>query len=94
MLRQRRLVLRKIAARQDAAVDLRMQGLDAAIQHFRETRVIRHFGDGQAIVGQQLGGAAGGQELDAHGGQFAREFEHAGLVGNGDESLFDHDGIE
>ena len=68
----------------------RVQGLDTAIEHLRETRVVGHFRDGNAVVGQQFGGAAGGQEVDAEGGQGAGEFENAGLVGNGEESLFDH----
>ena len=79
-------VLGEIAAGQDATVHFRVQGLDAAIEHFREAGVVGHFGHGQAVVGQHFGGAAGGQELDAHGGQRASEVQHTGFVGNGDES--------
>jgi hypothetical protein len=50
----RRHVLGQIAARQDAGVHLRMQGLDAAVEHFREARVIADLGDRQAGVAQQL----------------------------------------
>ncbi|MNN21916.1 hypothetical protein D3C81_1352530 [compost metagenome] len=51
-------VLGAVATGQEAAVNLGVQRLDAAIQNFRRTRVGGHFGDGQAGVGQQLGGAA------------------------------------
>jgi hypothetical protein len=62
-------VLREIAARQDAAVHFRVQGLDAAVEHFRETGVVGDFGHRHAIVLQQLGGAAGGQDVHAERGQ-------------------------
>jgi hypothetical protein len=42
-----------------------------------------HLGHRQAGVAQQLGGAAGGQQLDALRMQRAGEFDDAGLVGNG-----------
>ncbi len=45
---------------EQAAVDLGMQGLDAAVQDFRRTGMRGHFGDLQAGFGQQLRGAAGG----------------------------------
>ena len=90
VLDQFRHVLREIAARQDTAVHFRVQGLHTAIEHLRETRVIGNFRDGNTVVCQQFGGAAGGQEVDAEGGQGTGEFENAGLVGNGEESLFDH----
>jgi hypothetical protein len=47
--------------------------------------VLGDLGDRQAGVGQQLGGAAGGQQLDAQRMQRAREFDDAGLVGDGDQ---------
>ena len=90
VLDQFRHVLREIAARQDTTMHFRVQGLHAAIEHLRETRVIGDFRDGNTVVCQQFGGAAGGQEVDAEGGQGAGEVENAGLVGNGEESLFDH----
>ncbi len=68
-------VLGQVAAGQDAAVHLRVQGLDAAVEHFREAGVVADFGDRQAGVAQQLGGAAGGQQLDALGGEALGEFE-------------------
>ncbi|MNN62550.1 hypothetical protein D3C81_1778620 [compost metagenome] len=90
VLGQRGHVLGQVAARQDAAMDLRVQRLDAAVEHFREAGVVGHLRHGQAAVGQQLGGAAGGKQRDAERVQFAREFDDAGLVGNGKEGLLDH----
>ena len=40
---------------------------------------------------EQLGRAAGGEDGDLHLRQRAREFDHAGLVGNADEGLLDED---
>jgi hypothetical protein len=62
---------------EDAAVHLRVQGLDAAVEHFREAGVVGDFGDRQAGFAQHLGGAAGGQELDAERGQGAGEVDDA-----------------
>ena len=85
-------VLGAVAARQQAAMDLRVQRLDAAIENFGRTRVGRHFGDGQAGVGQQLGGAAGGQQAHAARGQGAGKFNDAGLVGHRKQGGFDFHG--
>jgi hypothetical protein len=83
-------VFRQVAAREDAAMDFRVQRFHAAVEHFRKAGVVSHFGHLHAVVLQQLGGAAGGQDIDAERGQRAREIEHAGLVGDGDKGLFDH----
>jgi len=78
-------MLGQVAAGQQAAVDLGVQGLDPAVHHFREAGVLGHLGDRQAVVGQQLGGAAGGQQRGTEGVQLLRKFEDAGLVGDGKE---------
>ena len=93
VLLQCRNMFRKIAPRQNAAVHFRMQRLDAAIQHFGEAGVIGHFGDCHAILGQQFCGAAGRQNIDAHGRQRTREVEYASFIGNGNKCLFDHDEV-
>src|SRR5262249_26465225 len=62
-----------------------VQRLHAAVEHLGEARVVGHLGDGQARVGEQLGRAAGGEQLHAERVQLAREFEDSGLVGHGDE---------
>ncbi len=86
-------VFREVAPCQNAAVHLGVQRLDAAIEHFREAGVIRHLGHVDAIVGQQLGGAAGGENIDSHATQGAGKVEHAGFVGYRDKSLFNHDKV-
>ncbi len=91
MLLKRRHVGGEIAPRQDAAMHLGVQGLDPSIEHFRKAGVIRHLGHVDAVVGQQLGGAAGGENIDSHTSQGAGEVEHAGFVGYRDKSLFNHD---
>jgi len=87
-------MLRQVAARQDTRMHLRLQRLHASVQHLREAGVIRHLGDRDAVIGEQLGGAAGGKDFYAELVQALREFENAGLVRHADECLFDrcHDG--
>ena len=58
---ERRHVLGHIAPRQQAAVDFGVQGFNAAVQHLGKAGELGDFGHRQALVGQQLGGAAGGQ---------------------------------
>ena len=87
VLLQRRHVRRQIAPREQAAVDARVQRLHAAVEHLGKAGDLGHFGDGQAGLGEQLGGAAGGQQLDAGAVQFARELDDAGLVGDGEQGL-------
>ncbi len=91
MFFQRSDMLRQIAARQNAAMYFRVQGFNTPIQHFRKAGVIGHLGDLDAIVRQQFGGAAGGKDIDAHRGKRTCEIKHAGFVGDGNKSLFDHD---
>ena len=75
-------------------MDLRMQGLDPPVEHFRKAGVVADLGHGQAGILQQLGGAAGGQEATPRLAQLARKFDDAGLVGNADQGLFDgHHGM-
>jgi hypothetical protein len=54
---------------------------------FGEAGVVGDIGHRQAGITQQLGGAAGGQQLDAEGGQLAGKFDDAGLVGDADAGL-------
>ena len=84
---QCRTVLAQIAPRQQPAVDLRVQRLDAAVEHLGKAGVVGDLGDWQAAVGEQLRGAAGGQKPDAQRVQAAGEFENAGLVGNGNQCV-------
>ena len=60
VFRHLRGVVAQIAPPEYAAVDFRVQGFDAAVQHFGKARVVRHFNHGDADIGKQLGGAACG----------------------------------
>ncbi|MND65529.1 hypothetical protein D3C80_569000 [compost metagenome] len=75
----------EIATAEDAAVDLRVQGLHATVHHFREAGVVGDFHGGDGVVLEQLVGAAGGEDLHAEGSQFTGELDDAGLVGNADQ---------
>src|SRR5215472_11772906 len=60
----------------------RMQGLDAAVHHFRkagELADVEHF---QSGVAEGLARAAGRNQLDVEGGESARKIDHAGLIGH------------
>jgi len=74
-----------VAPPEDAAVDLRVQGLHPAIHHLGKAGVVAHLGDGDAVFLQQSGGTAGGEDLHACLRQALGEFHHAGLVGDTDE---------
>ncbi len=77
------------ATAQDATVDLRVQGLDPAIHHFGEAGVVGHFHRVDAVVLEQLVGAAGGQDLDTELLQLTGKFEDTGLVGDADQGAAD-----
>ena len=82
-----------VAAREQAAVDARVQRLDAAVHHLGEAGEVVDRADRDAGVGERLGGAAGRDDLDAElVGQRAAELDDAGLVGDGDERALD-DGL-
>jgi hypothetical protein len=78
-------MLGRIAARQDAAMDQRMQGLDPAVHHLREAGMGRHLDDLDARLGDRRGRAAGRQDLDTVPGEPLGELDQAGLVGNRDQ---------
>ncbi len=62
MLRHDVVVL--TAASQNAAMDFRVQGFNAAVHHFRKARVIGDFRYRQASFRQQTSRAARGEELN------------------------------
>ena len=74
-------VLRILAAMQDSAVDLGMQGLDSAVEHLGESGELGDVFDRHSGVAQQLGGTACGDQLDAEGGKFPSEIDHSSFVG-------------
>ncbi len=66
---------------EQAAVDLGMKGLDAAVEHLREAGEVADVFDVEAGVAEGAGGAAGGDQLDAEAGKGLGELDQAGLVG-------------
>ena len=89
MLAQRGDVGVLIAPGEDAAVDLGVQGLEAPVQQLGKAGVVRHLDRLDAAAGEQPGGAAGGQDLDALRLQRAREFDDAVFVRDADQSALD-----
>ena len=85
--RHHRLV--RTAAREDAAMYFRMQRLDPAIHHLRETGVVRHFNDRNTFPGQQRGRAAGRQYFDAARVQCLRKFGNTVLIRDADQGPLD-----
>ena len=78
-----------VVAAEDTAVDLRMEGFDAAIHHLGEAGVVGDVADREASVGEVFAGAAGGEELDAGFNERLGEVEEAGLVADAEEGAFD-----
>jgi hypothetical protein len=85
VLLHRRCVALIIAQGEQAAVDLRMQGLEATVHHFRKAGHCRHVGDLQACRCECLGGSAGGDQFNATRCQCPGEFHEAGFVRNRNE---------
>ena len=56
---------------EQAAVDLGMEGLDAAVEHLGKAGEVADVLDGEAGFAQGAGGAAGGDQFDAEAGQDA-----------------------
>jgi hypothetical protein len=75
-----RCVRGQIATREDAAVHLRMQRLDAAVEHLREARVVADLGDVEIGGDERSRGSAGREQHDAGPAKNAREFDEPGLV--------------
>jgi hypothetical protein len=89
VLLQRRHVLGKRAAGEDAPVNLGVQGLHPSMEHLREAG---HLGDVhhlQPAVAQERGGAPGGEDLHAERGQTLGEVHDAALVVHADECPID-----
>ncbi len=77
------------AAVKDAAVDLGMKRLDASVEHLGEAGEVGDVFHGDARVAEQLGGASGGDEFDAEGGELAGELDESGFVGHGEDGAVD-----
>jgi len=87
VLLERRHVRDVVAPCEQAAVDLRMQRLDAAVEHLGKAGVRGDLGHRDAGVGEQLRGAAGREQPNAERGEIARELDDARLVRNRDQCV-------
>jgi hypothetical protein len=76
-------VLGVVAQGEQAAVDLRVQRLDAAVHHLREAGDVGDVGDRELVLAEKLRGPAGADQLDVElVVQRAGELQQAGLVGH------------
>ncbi len=73
-----------ITPRQQTAVDLGVQGFDTTVEHFRETRPLRHFGDRQTGLNEQLSRATSRDQTHAQLVQLAGQLDDAGFVRDGE----------
>jgi hypothetical protein len=69
-----------VALAEQAAVHLRMQGLQAPVHQLGEAGVVGDLGDRQAGVEQRAGGATGRQQREAGVGETAGELDDALFV--------------
>ena len=81
-------VLGVMTAREDAAVDHRMQRLDAAVHHLGEPGDVRDVDDRQAGIGERFGGAAGRDQLESTRRQTTAEFNQARLIRHTENGSF------
>ncbi len=83
-----------VAALENAAMNARVEGLDAAIKDFRMPGVGGDIRHGQAGGAERGGGAAGGEQLHAERGEAAGQLQQAGFIGNTQQgATYFHDGI-
>ncbi len=80
---------RIVAQAEQAAVDLRVQGLDPAVEHFRIAGVLGDIFHLEPGLAHHAGGAAGGEDFDAEVAQVLGEIDDAGFVGDTDQCTFD-----
>jgi hypothetical protein len=71
---------------EEAAVDPRVQRLDTPAHDLREAGVGRDFACVDAVLGEEAGGAAGGQDLDAPACERARQLDESRLIGHAQQS--------
>ena len=78
---------------QDAAVDLGMEGLDAAIEHLREPSQFGDVEDGEALFAEGAGGAAGRDKCHAKAREVTGEVDQSGLISDAEQGAADFLGI-
>jgi len=79
----RRLVLRIVADGEQAAMHLRVQGLDAPVHHLGKAGELGNILHREARLGEHAPRAAGRDEIDAARAQRAGEIDEPRLVGYG-----------
>jgi hypothetical protein len=84
-------VLRVVAQRQHAGVELGVQGLDAAAHDLGKAREVLDRPDGEPGVRQLASGAARGDQLHPERREPGGELDDAALVGDGQERPADAD---
>src|SRR5262252_17471 len=62
---------------EDAAVNFRVQSLDAAVEHFWKSGEVRNVTRLDSVLAQQPRGAAGRNDLDAAPGELPRKFDQS-----------------
>ncbi len=79
---------------QNAAVNLRMQRLDAPVEHLGEAGQFGDVFDGNAGFAKQFGRASGRNQFDAESDQFASEIDQPGFIGDAKNGAlnFRHEG--
>ncbi len=82
----------RVAPREDAAVDLRLQRLHAPIHHLGKAGVVRNLDHRHARIAERFGRAAGREDLHAARGEELAQLHEPRLVGDGDERAADRGG--
>src|SRR5581483_230480 len=77
------------AAMENSAMHLRMERFNATIQHFGEAGEVGDVFDGDAGIAQEFRRAAGGDELDAEGGELASEVNDANFINDTENCALD-----
>ena len=81
-----------VAHRQQAAVDLGVQRLDATVHHLGKAGELGDVLHGKAGIAQCAGGAAGRHQFDAAGSECLAEFDESALVRNRQQCAAKGDG--
>ena len=89
MLGNRRAMAAVSTSMQDPPMNLRMQRLDAPIQHFREPGQLGNIFHCNAGIAQQLSRAARRNQFDAELGKFAGEINQSRFIGNAKNGALD-----
>jgi hypothetical protein len=66
----------------ESSVDERVEGLDPSVEHLWKAGDLADVADLETGIAEGGGGSAGTREIITLGGQSAREFDDAGLIGD------------